>query len=116
MTALKQRMMADMKLHGLAPGTQRVYLKAVHRLAAHYMLAPDRLSHHRRPTPMAERCHVNSGVLCRFAAGLPTGTGADDTLVAGTDDAKATACDSSHRWLTSVPSSIASNRGDSSPS
>ena len=44
MTALKQRMMADMKLHGLAPGTQRVYLKAVHRLAAHYMLAPDRLS------------------------------------------------------------------------
>ncbi len=44
MTALKQRMMADMKLHGLAPGTQRVYLKAVHRLAAYYMLAPDRLS------------------------------------------------------------------------
>ena len=44
MTALKQRMMADMKLHGLAPGTQRVYLKAVHRLAAHYMLAPDQLS------------------------------------------------------------------------
>jgi len=44
MTALRDRMMADMKLHGLAPGTQRVYLKAVHRLAAYYMLAPDQLS------------------------------------------------------------------------
>ena len=44
MTALRDRMMADMKLHGLAPGTQHVYLKAVHRLAAYYMLAPDHLS------------------------------------------------------------------------
>jgi integrase/recombinase XerD len=44
MTALKQRMMADMKLHGLAPGTQHVNLKAVRRLAAHYMISPDQLS------------------------------------------------------------------------
>lgn len=36
--------MADMKLHGLAPGTQKVYLNAVERLARHYHRSPDRLS------------------------------------------------------------------------
>ncbi len=44
MTELRQRMMADMKLHGLAPGTQKVYLKAVQRLSGHYFLSPDQLS------------------------------------------------------------------------
>jgi len=28
MTELRNRMIADMKLHGLAPGTQNVYVKA----------------------------------------------------------------------------------------
>ena len=35
MTELRRRMMADMKLDGLAPGTQKVYVKAVQRLAGH---------------------------------------------------------------------------------
>ena len=33
MTELRQRMIQDMKLHGLAPGTQQVYVKAVQRIA-----------------------------------------------------------------------------------
>jgi len=44
MTELRRRMMADMKLHGLAPGTQKVYVKAVQRLAGHYRRSPDQLS------------------------------------------------------------------------
>jgi site-specific recombinase XerD len=44
MTKLRQRMMADMKLHGLAPGTQKVYLNAVGHLAGHYHRSPDQLS------------------------------------------------------------------------
>jgi site-specific recombinase XerD len=37
-------MTADMKLHGLAPGTQKVYLGAVERLALHYQRSPAQLS------------------------------------------------------------------------
>jgi site-specific recombinase XerD len=37
-------MLADMKLHGLAPGTQKVYVKAVQHLAGHYRRSPDQLS------------------------------------------------------------------------
>jgi len=44
MTELRRRMMADMKLHGLAPGTQKVYVQAVQRLAGHYRRSPDQLS------------------------------------------------------------------------
>jgi integrase/recombinase XerD len=44
MTELRCRMMADMKLHGLAPGTQKVYLKCVERLARYFHRSPDRLS------------------------------------------------------------------------
>ena len=44
MTELRNRMIADMKLYGLAPGTQKVYVKAVQRLAGHYHRAPDQLS------------------------------------------------------------------------
>jgi integrase/recombinase XerD len=44
MTELRNRMLADMKLYGLAPGTQNVYVKAVQRLAAHYHRRPDQLS------------------------------------------------------------------------
>ena len=36
MTQLRQCMTADMKLHGLAPGSQKVYLNAVRCLAGHY--------------------------------------------------------------------------------
>jgi site-specific recombinase XerD len=44
MTELRQRMIADMKLHGLAPTTQGVYVHAVRRLAGHFHRSPDQLS------------------------------------------------------------------------
>ncbi len=44
MTELRQRMITDMKLHGLAPSTQKVYAKAVERLARHYGRSPEQLS------------------------------------------------------------------------
>jgi hypothetical protein len=44
MKDLKARMIEDMKLRSLAPGTQRGYLDAVTALAAHYRRRPDQLS------------------------------------------------------------------------
>jgi integrase/recombinase XerD len=44
MTALRQRMLADLQLRGLAPKTQQCYLEAVHHLAQHYRRAPDQIS------------------------------------------------------------------------
>jgi len=44
MTLLRLRMIEDMKLAGLAPGTQANYLAAVRHLAAHYRRSPDQLS------------------------------------------------------------------------
>ena len=44
MTALHQRMMEDMRTAGLMPGTQRIYLDGVRRLAAHYRRSPEQLS------------------------------------------------------------------------
>ena len=44
MSELRDRMIQDLKLAGLVDGTQQVYLRAVHQLAAYYMLSPDRLS------------------------------------------------------------------------
>ena len=44
MTKLRRRTMADMELHGSAPGTQKVCVKAVQRLAGHYRRSPDQLS------------------------------------------------------------------------
>jgi site-specific recombinase XerD len=44
MTELRQRMMEDMRLRGLAEGTQRVYIEAVKHLAAHYNRSPDQLT------------------------------------------------------------------------
>ncbi|MFC1661714.1 tyrosine-type recombinase/integrase [Gemmatimonadota bacterium] len=43
MTALRQRMLADMKLRNYAPGTQRLYLTRVARFAAHYGQCPSKL-------------------------------------------------------------------------
>ncbi len=36
MTELRQRMIEDMRLRGLAEGTQQVYVEDVKHLAAHY--------------------------------------------------------------------------------
>jgi len=44
MTELKRRMIQDMELHGLLPGTQKTYLEAVKNLARHYKRSPDLIS------------------------------------------------------------------------
>jgi integrase/recombinase XerD len=44
MTALRQRMLEDMQLRGLAPRTQRSYLQAVQQLAIHYGKPPDQIT------------------------------------------------------------------------
>ena len=44
MTALRQRMLEDMQLRGLAARTQESYLGAVHQLALHFHCSPDLLT------------------------------------------------------------------------
>ena len=41
MSPLRARMIEDMSLAGLATGTQKIYVQAVRRLAAHYRRSPD---------------------------------------------------------------------------
>ena len=41
---MRMRMIEDMKLAGLSPGTQGTYIYAVRKLAAHYRRSPDQLS------------------------------------------------------------------------
>ena len=44
MTALRQRFIEDLQLHGFALSTQRVYVSAIKLLARHYRQSPDRLT------------------------------------------------------------------------
>ena len=44
MTELRQRMIEDMRLHGLAKSTQHVYVEGVKHLARHYNRSPDQLT------------------------------------------------------------------------
>ena len=44
MTELRQRMIEDMRLHGLSEGTQQVYVRAVRSIAEHYNRSPDQLT------------------------------------------------------------------------
>ena len=44
MTALRQRMIEDLQLRGLSPGTQGLYVGAVRQPAEHYGRPPDQLS------------------------------------------------------------------------
>jgi hypothetical protein len=44
MSPQRARMIEDMILAGLAQGTQKLYVQAVRRLAAHYRRPPDQLS------------------------------------------------------------------------
>ncbi len=44
MTILRQRMLEDMQLRGLAPKTQEAYLRAVRQLAQYYGKSPDSIS------------------------------------------------------------------------
>lgn len=43
MTALRQKMIEDMQLHGLSARTQDSYVRAVRQLAAHYHKPPDQI-------------------------------------------------------------------------
>ena len=44
MSRLRERMIEDMRLAGLAAGTQANYVRAVAQLACHYNASPDRLN------------------------------------------------------------------------
>jgi integrase/recombinase XerD len=44
MTELRKRMIRDLQLAGLVPGTQREYLRAVRQLTAYYMISPDQIT------------------------------------------------------------------------
>ena len=44
MSELRNRMIEDLKLAGLVEGSREQYLRAVHQLAAYYMISPDRLT------------------------------------------------------------------------
>ena len=44
MTPLRQRMLTDMQLRGLAPKTQEAYLRAVRQLAEYYSKSPDQVT------------------------------------------------------------------------
>ena len=44
MTDLRKRMIDDMQLAGLTPGTQDAYVRAVRQLAGRFRLSPDRLT------------------------------------------------------------------------
>ena len=44
MTKLREQMIQDMVLRGMAPSTQRAYLQAVTKFARHYNRSPDRIS------------------------------------------------------------------------
>lgn len=43
MTILRERMLADMQLRGLAAKTQDAYLRAVRQLAGYYNKPPDQI-------------------------------------------------------------------------
>ena len=44
MLELRNRMLQTMQLAGLSEGTMRKYVRAVHQLAAYYMISPDQLT------------------------------------------------------------------------
>jgi integrase/recombinase XerD len=72
MSELRNRMSRDLRLAGLSEGTQQLYVRAVHQLAAYYMVSPDRLS---------ERQVENYLLYVRDELGVAKGT--FEPLVAG---------------------------------
>lgn len=44
MTKLREKMVEDLQLRGLAPSTQKIYVGAVQRLAEHYRKSPDKIT------------------------------------------------------------------------
>lgn len=73
MTKLREQMIQEMVLRGLAPNTQRVYLQAVTRLARHYDRSPSRVSNrevkayllhlHQDKKRATSSCNVTSAAL-----------------------------------------------------
>src|ERR1700687_5756770 len=68
MTPLRRRMIEDMTLAGLAPGSQDIYIKSVRRLAAHYQRSPDELSEEEVRSYLI-RCYAKA-IGARSATGL----------------------------------------------
>jgi len=44
MTALREKMIEDLQLHGLSESTQRLYVQAVRQMAEHYHKSPDHIN------------------------------------------------------------------------
>ena len=44
MTKLREKMVEDLQLRGLAPSTQKTYVRAVQHLAKHYRKSPDKIT------------------------------------------------------------------------
>ena len=51
MSALRQKMIEDMQLHGYAERTQEAYLSAVRQLAKYYQKPPDQIDEEDRWYP-----------------------------------------------------------------
>lgn len=76
MTKLRERMIHEMILRGLAPNTQRAYLQAVSQLARHYGRSPERISKreikaylldlHQNANRSTSTCNVASAALRFF--------------------------------------------------
>jgi len=74
MTQLREQMIQDMVLRGMAPSTQRAYLQAVTKFARHYNRSPDRISNpelkayllylHLEEERATSTCNVVSVALC----------------------------------------------------
>jgi integrase/recombinase XerD len=56
MSPLRMRMIEDMKLAGLWPGTQATYIDAVRKLAVYYRRSPDQLSEEEVRAPISSTC------------------------------------------------------------
>ncbi len=76
MSPLRQRMIEDMTLAGLAAGTQERYIRAGRRLAAHYRRSPEQLSavYEVCIDPNNTAGHPETAVFHGDAAVVPVGT------------------------------------------
>ena len=64
MTPLRQRMIQEMQIRNLAPGTQTLYVNCVTRYARHFGRSPDQLGPedvHQYFRYLTEECHLGSG-------------------------------------------------------
>ena len=73
MLSLRERMVEDMILAGLAESTKKSYLRQVEGLARHYMIAPDELSERQ----VREYFFVLAGEEAGFAGGVSAGASAE---------------------------------------